>query len=68
METHPLDDEATAMIAEIESQQRSLQTALNVLVTYLRRSEGLDESWQLAANRRELVQPNGKGNEDGGPG
>ena len=65
METRPLDDEAVAMIAEIESQQRALQTALNVLVTYLRKSEGLDESWQLAPNRRDFVQSNGKGEQGG---
>ena len=60
MEPVPLDLEAVAMIAEIESQERALATAKNVLATYLRKREGLDESWQLAANRREFVQSNGK--------
>ena len=55
----PLDTEAIEMIAEIESQQRALETAKNVLAVYLRKREGLDESWQLAASRREFVQQNG---------
>lgn len=65
MEPVPLDTEAIAMIVEIESQQRALETAKNVLAAYLRKREGLDESWQLAANRREFVQTNGKGEQGG---
>lgn len=59
-----LDSDAISLVYDIESQQRALETAKQVLITYLKKREGLDESWTLGPDRKQFVQVNGKNGEE----
>src|SRR5215470_10794264 len=54
-ERYPLDDSAIAMLAELHTNMRSAQVAVQAILTYFARMHKIEGQIQLADNGRELI-------------
>jgi len=54
-DAYPLDDNAISQIAELQEQQRAVQTCLQFVLNHFIRQHKLKGVWGLAENGRELV-------------
>ena len=54
IETYPLDETVVAMLAEVQAQVGALNAQMQGALTLFMRQHGLQGSWRLAQNGKEL--------------
>lgn len=55
-EHFPLDEAAIESLAELDAQERQINTARNAILSYFLRQQKMVGNWQLAENKRELIK------------